>query len=131
MTPHCAAGNGKERFDSSHPVLDGPSVRSERVIAYLDGFNLYHGLMDAKMGSSRWLDLVAMSQSLLGPNQQLVLLRYFTTRIRNRPDKAELRSGSVGCGAPPSAARRTCRRAPGCQPQPRRAFDSETPVHRA
>ena len=92
MTQPCAAGNGKERFDSSHPVLDDPSVRSERVIAYLDGFNLHHGLMDAKMGSSRWLDLVAMSQSLLGPNQRLVLLRYFTTRIRNRPDKAERQS---------------------------------------
>ena len=67
-------------------------MRSERVIAYLDGINLYHELMDAKMGSSRWLDPVAMSQSLLGPNQQLVLLRYFTTRIHNRPDKADRQS---------------------------------------
>ena len=76
----------------SHPALDDSSMRSERVIAYLDWFNLYHGLMDAKMGSSRWLDLVAMSQSLLEPNQRLVLLRYFTTRIRNRPDKEERQS---------------------------------------
>lgn len=67
-------------------------MRSERVIAYVDGFNLYHGLMDAQLGSSRWLDLVGMSRSLLEPNQRLVLVRYFTTRIRNRPDKEERQS---------------------------------------
>ena len=38
----------------------------ERAIVYIDGFNLYHGLMQARLGSSRWLDLGAMSQSLLG-----------------------------------------------------------------
>lgn len=65
------------------------ATRSKRVIAYIDGFNLYHGLMEARMGGSRWLDLVGMSQSLLEPNQRLVLVRYFTTRIRNRPDKEE------------------------------------------
>lgn len=70
---------------SSHPDFDGPSTRSERVIAYIDGFNLYHGLMEAHMGSSRWLDLAGMSQSLLEPHQRLVLVRYFTTRIRNQP----------------------------------------------
>ena len=38
----------------------------ERAIVYIDGFNLYHGLMQARLGSSRWLDLGAMSRSLLG-----------------------------------------------------------------
>ena len=32
-------------------------MRTERVIAYIDGFNLYHGLCDAQLESSRWLDL--------------------------------------------------------------------------
>jgi hypothetical protein len=28
----------------------------ERVIAYVDGFNFYHGLMDKGWGRFRWLD---------------------------------------------------------------------------
>ncbi|WP_420438103.1 NYN domain-containing protein [Candidatus Poriferisodalis sp.] len=59
----------------------------ERVAAYIDGFNLYHGLMEAKLGSSRWLDLRAMCSNLLKPHQQLVSVRYFTTRVRNDPEK--------------------------------------------
>ena len=30
-------------------------MRTERVIAYIDGFNLYNGLCDAQLDSSRWL----------------------------------------------------------------------------
>ena len=64
----------------------------QRVIAYIDGFNLYHGLIQAQLGSSRWLDLGAMSQSLLESNQQLELVRYFTTRVRDQPDKEKRQS---------------------------------------
>ena len=42
-------------------------MRAERVIAYIDGFNLYHGLCDAQLESSRWLDLHGVCQSLLKP----------------------------------------------------------------
>ncbi|MXW61623.1 MAG: NYN domain-containing protein [Acidimicrobiaceae bacterium] len=59
----------------------------ERVAAYIDGFNLYHGLIDASLLSSRWLDLRAMCTSLLKPHQQLDLVRYFTTRVSNDPAK--------------------------------------------
>ena len=38
----------------------------ERAIVYIDGFNLYHGLMQARLDNSRWLDLGEMSRSLLG-----------------------------------------------------------------
>ena len=59
----------------------------ERVVAYIDGFNFYHGLIEAKLYTSRWLDLSAMCQSLLEPQQALSLVRYFTTRIKNNRSK--------------------------------------------
>ena len=57
------------------------------MIVYIDGYNLYHGLIDAKLRTSRWLDLVALSRNLLEPQQDLHLVRYFTTRVRNNPAK--------------------------------------------
>ena len=64
----------------------------ERAIVYIDGFNLYHGLMQAQLGRSRWLDLSAMSRSLLGDNRRLELVRYFITRVRSRPEDEERQS---------------------------------------
>ncbi len=57
----------------------------ERVITYIDGWNLYYGIRAAKLYSSRWLDLGALSQCLLEPHQQLEMVRYFTTRARSDP----------------------------------------------
>lgn len=38
----------------------------DRVIAYIDGFNLYYGLRDSKLRSSRWLDIPAVRESISG-----------------------------------------------------------------
>ena len=54
-----------------------------RAITYIDGYNLYFGLRAAGLSTSRWLDLVALSWSLMKPNQELQVVRYFTTRVRN------------------------------------------------
>ena len=67
-------------------------MSTERTIAYIDGYNLYHGICDARLHSSRWLDLRALSQSLLKPQQHLDLVRYFTTMVRNNPSKAKRQS---------------------------------------
>ena len=67
-------------------------MRTERVIAYIDGFNLYHGLCDAQLESSRWLDLRSVCESLLKPHQHLVLVRYFTSMVRNKPRAAKRQS---------------------------------------
>ncbi len=67
-------------------------MSAERAIAYIDGYNLYHGICDARLQSSRWLDLRELSRSLLKPQQRLVLVRYFTTMVRNNPPKAERQS---------------------------------------
>jgi uncharacterized LabA/DUF88 family protein len=57
---------------------------SERVAAYIDGFNLYFGVR-TEGRRYLWLDLERLTRSLLKPHQQLVTVRYFTARVRNDP----------------------------------------------
>jgi uncharacterized LabA/DUF88 family protein len=61
-----------------------------RVVAYVDGFNLYHGLKAVYGRRYHWLDLQALVRSLLRPGQELLEVQYFTARVRDNPD-AELR----------------------------------------
>ncbi len=65
-----------------------PLVAASRVIAYIDGFNLYHGLRAAGLKDSRWLDLHGMCMSLLHPDEQLELVRYFTSWVKDNHVKA-------------------------------------------
>lgn len=57
----------------------------QRVIGYVDGFNLYNGLKDKHDRRYMWLDLQQLVQRLLRPHQTLVEVIYFTARVRNRP----------------------------------------------
>lgn len=52
-----------------------------RVIAYIDGFNLYHGLRTAGWRWAYWLDMTALAANLLKPGQTLSYTKYFTARI--------------------------------------------------
>ncbi|NTU49921.1 MAG: NYN domain-containing protein [Desulfobulbaceae bacterium] len=54
----------------------------QKVIAYVDGFNLYFGLRDKGWRKYYWLDLVKLVQSLLKPDQVYTEAHYFTSRIR-------------------------------------------------
>lgn len=53
---------------------------TERVIAYIDGYNLYFGLCEREWRHYLWLDLPRMVRGLLKPHQSLVNLKYFTSR---------------------------------------------------
>lgn len=64
----------------------------ERVFAYVDGFNLYYGLRSTFGKKYLWLDLEAMCQSLLLPNQALAGLKYFTARVRTPADSQRRQS---------------------------------------
>lgn len=54
-----------------------------RVAAYIDGFNLYFGLKQARFKRYYWLDVAALSRTLLTSNQRLVATHYFSARIRD------------------------------------------------
>jgi uncharacterized LabA/DUF88 family protein len=57
----------------------------ERVIGYVDGFNLYFGLKSKGWQRYFWLDVPALLGNLLRPNQQLVETKYFTSRVSASP----------------------------------------------
>ena len=62
----------------------------QRVIVYIDGFNLYYGLRAKGWHRYYWLDLCRLSDNLLRPGQMLVAVRYFTARVSPEsrdPDK--------------------------------------------
>lgn len=63
-----------------------------RVIAYIDGFNLYFGLRDKGWRRFYWLNVKLLAQNLLKFNQQLVMTKYFTARVIGAPDKQKRQS---------------------------------------
>ncbi|MHC0439128.1 NYN domain-containing protein [Flavobacterium sp. 3-210] len=67
-------------------------VKKERVIVYVDGFNLYFGMLDAGFDNCKWLHLRLLVDNLLQSNQVLVEVKYFTSRVSNNPDKQKRQS---------------------------------------
>lgn len=54
-----------------------------RTIVYVDGFNFYYG---AVRGTPwKWLDPVALFLRVLGPQNALLKVKYFTARVRPSP----------------------------------------------
>ncbi|MFO8235446.1 MAG: NYN domain-containing protein [Bacteroidales bacterium] len=63
------------------------SVSKERVIVYVDGFNLYFGMVEAGHTNCKWLDINKLFTNLAKPHQEMVQIKYFTSRVSNDPDK--------------------------------------------
>ncbi|PIU65065.1 MAG: NYN domain-containing protein [Armatimonadetes bacterium CG07_land_8_20_14_0_80_59_28] len=66
--------------------------REERVVVYIDGFNLYYGIRETLGSKYLWLDLASLSPRLLRPDQRLVTIKYFTARMRKPPEKRKRQS---------------------------------------
>ena len=64
-------------------------MKKEKVIVYIDGFNLYFGLKEKKWRKYYWLNLKKLSKGLLNKGQFLVCTKYFTSRIKYPPDKVK------------------------------------------
>ncbi len=54
------------------------ALKKERVIVYVDGFNLYFGMIQGGFSNCRWLNVKALAENLLQANQQLTEVKYFT-----------------------------------------------------
>lgn len=61
--------------------------KKERVIVYVDGFNLYFGMKEAALSNLKWLNLRKLTINLLKERQELIEIQYFTSRVSNDPDK--------------------------------------------
>jgi hypothetical protein len=55
------------------------------VIAYVDGFNLYHGLHQGYGRRYLWLDLQHLVKRVR-PHDQILAVRYFTAEVKDDPD---------------------------------------------
>lgn len=64
----------------------------ERVLAYVDGFNLYFGMREAGYDHCRWLNVQKLIVNLLKPHQILIGVKYFTSRVSHNPDKQKRQS---------------------------------------
>lgn len=57
-----------------------------RMNGYIDGFNLYHGMMDEEWGHLRWLNHEAVIRGLVGGAGSVESVQYFTSHVRE-PDR--------------------------------------------
>ncbi len=68
----------------------------KKAIAYIDGFNLYNGIMDKGWGCYRWLDVASMATHLVPDGYRLELVRYFTTRVKGNNAKHARQARYIG-----------------------------------
>jgi uncharacterized LabA/DUF88 family protein len=76
---------GQPNLDDDHRGAIGRDAGAavQRAIAYVDGFNVYHGLRQLTGRRYLWLDLQDLCERLIGDGGQLLRIRYFTARVRN------------------------------------------------
>ena len=62
-------------------------MERQRVIVYVDGFNFFYGLKNSRRWKRYyWLDIVALFEKFMRPNQDLIAVKYFSARPED-PDK--------------------------------------------
>ncbi len=61
-----------------------------RVIAYVDGFNLYYGIREKHWKRFYWLNIQQLAERFLRPTQELIQVKYFTTVVKH-PESKRLR----------------------------------------
>jgi uncharacterized LabA/DUF88 family protein len=64
-----------------------PCKIMKKTIFYVDGFNLYFGIKTSGWNNLKWLDINLLAKNLIKPDQEIVEVNYFTSRVRNAPDK--------------------------------------------
>ena len=79
----------RQAVDAYCPAMPPNATRSsaERLIVYIDGFNLYHGLKERSGRRLLWLDLVKLAR-LLRPRSSLIRVSYFTAPVLDDPSAA-------------------------------------------
>ena len=68
---------------------------SKRIVAYIDGFNLYFGLREKGWKRYYWLDVWQLSENLIRKGH-LVGVKYFTACVRGDPPKEARQQALLG-----------------------------------
>lgn len=58
-------------------------MKTHRTIVYVDGFNFYYGVL--KGTAWKWLDFQTLFRSVLGPQNEIVKVKYFTAKVQPTP----------------------------------------------
>ena len=64
-------------------------MAKQKVIAYIDGFNLFYSSL--KGTKNKWLDIVSLCEALLKPEQELISVKYYSAQVSSmtaNPGKA-------------------------------------------
>jgi hypothetical protein len=69
--------------------------RNERVMVYVDGFNIYFGMLEAGYSQCKWLNLKSLAESLLKSGQDLAGIKCFTSRVSNNPEKQKRQTSYI------------------------------------
>jgi len=69
--------------------------KKERVVVYIDGFNLYFGIKEAGFTTCKWLNIKKLVELLLKPTQVLIGIKYFTSRVSNNPEKQKRQTSYI------------------------------------
>ncbi|NMB83085.1 MAG: NYN domain-containing protein [Ignavibacteria bacterium] len=64
-------------------------IKKQRVIIYIDGFNLYFGLKEKGWKKFYWLNIRMLSENILNKEQKLLEVKYFTSRVSFPPEKVK------------------------------------------
>jgi uncharacterized LabA/DUF88 family protein len=64
----------------------------EKIISYVDGFNLYFGLKDKGWKKYYWLNVKKLCENLTKDYQKLVMTKYFTSRVSYPIEKQKRQS---------------------------------------
>jgi hypothetical protein len=62
---------------------EGIFMPTQRVIAYIDGFNLFYSSL--KGTKNQWLNIVSLCEALKGPGQEFIAVKYFSAQISAFP----------------------------------------------
>jgi hypothetical protein len=68
------------------PAQPSPKPKP-RVIVYIDGLNLYYGVLQ-QVPAEKWLDVERLC-TLLRPNDDVRLIKYFSAPVAGSADQAE------------------------------------------
>jgi len=61
----------------------------KKVNFYIDGFNLYFGMVEAGYDHCKWLDIEKLAEILKNNSHELNRVKYFTSRINNNYEKQQ------------------------------------------
>lgn len=68
------------------------SNKKQKIIFYIDGFNLYFGLRSKNWKKYYWLDLVKFCERFIRPHQELIKVNYFSAiqKSKGKQDRQDL-----------------------------------------